>query len=1112
MKLRRRLDEQGRSDLGGAPDLLVMVTGKAPLTPDGFEADAGGSQGLVYLEAQEGGDGRVALQRARFEGIPAWSADADHVGLVSRDLFFEAYLELLDKGTTALLPQQTAAADDGAAATPPAIVRSRLSRSAASSAPPERQADALLVRPEERPSAAPGIPALRVTVINGDLTFVAEPLMLGHYRASKLTGTERVMNNLIGGAMDGALQRGLYPGKPESHQIFINSRTRPDNPWQLPRPRAVIVVGLGEEGSLRAADLTATVRQAVIAWSQRVAEDPGAPDFFTLATTLIGSGGTGISAAESAQLIVRGVREANERLDEDDAPDGATRGRARRKAAPRRWPRVDALHIIELYGDRAGDAWRALQMLAASSPGAYALTGPVVKGTGALRQPLESGYRGAEYDLITAISQGEGNTSAIVFTIDTRRARTEVRAQQTQAPLIRSLVAAASNNLNRDPQIGRTLFQLLVPAEIETFLGGSTDTQIEVDRGTAGIPWELLDVRRAGSSDPRPWAIRTKLLRKLRTATFREHVVDAGADDGVLVIGDPAVDRTKYARLFGARREAMAVARALEGSAENRRYVRSVITPLDLTSPEPDAKTVINAVLEREWRIVHVAGHGEAPERLGEKDGNPRGVVLSDGAFLGPREIECMRTVPELVFVNCCHLAGRNINQLLSPDQPTRAEFAAGVAEALISIGVRCVIAAGWAVDDDPGNAFATSFYTALVNGCRFIDAVAQAREDARRLGGNTWAAYQCYGDPDWRYRPETGDAQRPTPPADEFAAVSSSNSLLLALETLAVRSEYQHADPEAQARKIRYLETAFGSLWGHIGAVAEAFGNAWSKSGDSGEGHRVVREGARRTRRLDLDGGARTAGEPVRARRLAACGVCRTRQREATGAARRSRTKAKKPARARGAAARHAEVVAAALGELGKARELLDRLIAVDPSVERLDLCGSLHKREAMIHAAAGSLQAELAALAQMRMRYQAARELARSTASPDVFYPMMNVLAAELAAPAAGRPRLAAADLAAVRESLAGRVAASPDFWSVVGQTELKMYEAVAAGSLAAAHETLWQEFSEHHQRVSAPRLWGSVYDNATLILRRHAREHTGAEQKAAVSLLDALRGLTR
>ncbi len=96
-----------------------------------------------------------------------------------------------------------------------------------------------------------------------------------------------------------------------------------------------------------------------------------------------------------------------------------------------------------------------------------------------------------------------------------------------------------------------------------------------------------------------------------------------------------------------------------------------------------------------------------------------------------------------------------------------------------------------------------------------------------------------------------------------------------------------------------------------------------------------------------------------------------------------------------------------------------------------------------------------------------------------------MMNVLTAELAGPADGRPRVAAADLAAIRESLAGRVAVSPDFWSVVGQTELKMYEAVAAGSLAAVHEPLRREFSEHHQRVSAPHLWGSVCDNATLIL---------------------------
>jgi hypothetical protein len=79
-------------------------------------------------------------------------------------------------------------------------------------------------------------------------------------------------------------------------------------------------------------------------------------------------------------------------------------------------------------------------------------------------------------------------------------------------------------------------------------------------------------------------------------------------------------------------------------------------------------------------------------------------------------------------------------------------------------------------------------------------------------------------------------------------------------------------------------------------------------------------------------------------------------------------------------------------------------------------------------------------------------------------------------------------------------------------VGQTELKMWEAVAAGKLSASRDALWEEFSEHHQRVSAPRLWASVYDNATLILRRYALDYSGAEREAAESLLEGLRGLTR
>jgi CHAT domain len=66
---------------------------------------------------------------------------------------------------------------------------------------------------------------------------------------------------------------------------------------------------------------------------------------------------------------------------------------------------------------------------------------------------------------------------------------------------------------------------------------------------------------------------------------------------------------------------------------------------------------------------------------------------------------------------------------------------AANVAEQLIEIGVRCVVAAGWAVDDDPAMLFATTFYQALMRGRTFAEAVGYAREEtlASYPGSNTW-------------------------------------------------------------------------------------------------------------------------------------------------------------------------------------------------------------------------------------------------------------------------------------------------------------------------------------------------------------------------------------
>ena len=331
---------------------------------------------------------------------------------------------------------------------------------------------------------------------------------------------------------------------------------------------------------------------------------------------------------------------------------------------------------------------------------------------------------------------------------------------EPRASFCSELVATASNDQNRDQQIGRTLFNLLIPVEIEAYLVGSGEMQMELDPTTARIPWELLDTNDDDEVDQRPWAIRVKLLRKLRIEGFREHVTDADADASALVIGEPECPK-EYPRLYGARSEAVAVRSCLTGpNALDGTLVKALISD-DPSQVGADARTVVNALFERPWRIVHIAGHGALPEK-----GKPGGVVLSNGTFLGPDEIRNMRAVPELVFVNCCHLASGDPDQLLNPGFD-RASFASGVAGALIDIGVRCVIAAGWAVDDDAASVFAEEFYGSLLRGNRFIDAVGEAREAAygQSPQSNTWAAYQCYGDPDWVFRRKAPDANQFTAP-----------------------------------------------------------------------------------------------------------------------------------------------------------------------------------------------------------------------------------------------------------------------------------------------------------------------------------------------------------
>jgi hypothetical protein len=937
-------------------------------------------------------------------------------------------------------------------------------------------------------------PPLRITVVNGDLTFEQEALMLGHYHATRLTGTEKVMDRLIGGTMARSLEMGVYPVAIGSHQIFINNRPNLERGTFLPRPKAVIVVGLGEEGKLQATDLARSVRQAVIAWSQRLGEQkkPTAATF-ELAATLLGSGGTGVAAGEAARLIADGVSQANRLL----------AGEARETPAS---PRVGHLRFIELYLERATEAWRSLRLQAEATPGRYDITPAVEPGTGAMLRPPDLGYRGAEFDFITVEATEDADGAPVIaYKLDTRRARSEVRGQRTQSRLIGELIAAGSNHKNNDDQIGRTLFNLVVPIEIEAYLAGSGEMQIELDPQTASIPWELLDTER--ESGDLPWAIRVKLLRKLRIGTFRDRVTDAGAEASALVIGEPECPQD-YPRLYAARAEALAVRASLGGERGlGEPAVMALISP-DAAQAGPSATDVINALFERPWRLVHIAGHGALPS-----DGQPGGVVLSNGAFLGPAEIGSMRAVPELVFVNCCHLGAADPAQLLRT-RYDRARFASNLAGELIALGVRCVIAAGWAVDDDGARVFAEEFYASLLRGDRFIDAVGNARRETYLLDPhqNTWAAYQCYGDPDWVFRPAPPDANRAGSAwTDDYSGIASAVSLELELGRIIVSTRFQGEDPGRQRERLHQLESRCASAWGGRGDVAALFGEAFTEAGDVEAGLRWYERAV-----VAPDGRAsmKAAEQLANVRgRLAWELVDRAERHRDEMSARETGTALSRKVRADARRARLEaqraldDAIARADELIDGALALLDTLTTMEPTLERASLVGSAHKRRALVSLAAGRQQQADRALERMAKSYADAQKIGERGGAKDLDYPASNRLAADVALHA-GRGRWRSLDASLVKVVTRSLEAGEATFWTVVGRSELDLYQALAKRRLAAARPKVEKALKDLYRRVRSTRLWGSVYDTACLTLKPYAAHASAKEQAAAQGLLVLLR----
>jgi hypothetical protein len=812
------------------------VFGVAANTPCGVREEGG----RLRMVGTSHGDGTVSWASGRIGGIGQfYYMHAAHGDLPSTKEHFPALIELLTTGNT------------GRLATVPPSMRAIEAPMPVSydAGPPTAEDPDMLGRSLLGGSLRNRIPVrrkrrLEVRVMAQDLRFLTQPVLVGQYENDPIAGPQRLIDSeLLDGDLSQRHSLGLYAGPLGTSVVVLRA------PNEVERARGslrgAVVTGLGRyDGGLSVSSLTEAVRAGALRYLLQLVDVLGKDEReVSLATLLLGyNSSANLSVEASIEALVRGVMEANARFFE----------------TTRLNIRINRLDIVELYIDTAITAVYSLRRMegrlaavAAQLQTQLVCHPALTRGEGR-RQRLFDGGGGsywprlivtaAEADAVRAAAGNDQAPATVLadslkFLYLGQRARAESLLHQRQPGLIERLVRQQIHSTVWDEDFGRMLFQLMIPHDFKDLGRQLEQVVLVVDETTANLPWELMlaDDPQRTDGDKRPLALRMASVRQLSSAQYRRQVRQ-NIDRSALVIGNPSTQgfkeafSTKEAQyasdpddLPGAKAEAESVAALLSALGYQ-------VTSLTYSER---ASNVLAALFHRPWRMLHISAHGVFGLR--HADGRFRsGVLLSDGLLITAAEIAAMEVVPDVVFLNCCHLGtvdvGRQGNKL-----------AASIARELIDIGVRCVLVAGWAVNDKGAQRFGEAFYEELLLHRRpFGDAVFQARKavyDANP-GDITWGAFQAYGDPAWRAEPpaagSAGDASAPFASPEELLDQLSRIRAELSRRTAVANDRDQRAQVAALESLLKKrcqpgwlqapgLQSAIGSTWLDLGQFDRA-------------------------------------------------------------------------------------------------------------------------------------------------------------------------------------------------------------------------------------------------------------------------------------------------
>ncbi|MFA6971196.1 MAG: CHAT domain-containing protein [Gallionella sp.] len=1004
------------------PEKFYYIAGQAKATPIGMRLEGN----RLVFDATPRGDGRVPWETGIPKGVRTWYANALHGDLCKSVMCLPAVLDILLYGNTDRLPNiapGNRGMDDK--------FEMPKERSILHPNQEELEAAALCGSPDKLTTNT--ISKIKVKVVHGSLEFASYPILVGHYSGDTLVSAEAALDRHLDGRLLASLRLGLHPGEINTAQFFSNAERK---------PKGAIVVGLGEVGALTPGALESTVSRGIRTYATSQVDNRGntcAPHT-GVSVLLVGTNDAGLSVATSIAAILRGIDKGLQNLEKHDLANSLI---------------LEEVELIELYEDIAIHAAHALEDASKDTDltRRFNFDGKpqVYRQRGGMRRASSRDVS----DWWQRLAIKEDKQGQLTFKLLTDRARAETYLQPCQRKLVDQFIEDALADNTPTNSAASTLFHMLTPNNLKQYAPDQRNLLLVLNKAAARYPWELMAARSRDDKDNNyalPMSVRAGMLRQLQLKSFREKVIHSSGKN-VLVIGNPKIGMRCFPDLPGAAKEAAEVV------AKLTTYAYSPV-PVIKTS----AKEILTALYAQDYRILHLSGHGvydyEVRESndscLNKKAKLVSGMVIGDDLFITPAEIRQMVMVPELAFINCCNLG--KVDDIKTQNLPG---LAANLGAELIGMGVRAVVAAGWAVNDEGARIFANTFYDAMLSGKNFGHAVRSARKAVfdNNPNDNTWGAYQCYGDPSF----VLGEGGNTSKPAQNYSFVMPGEAVIELNNTIEEAYTAQESRIGSLQKRVQAIHDAIPLKWLDMGKVLSALGQAWGELGQYDKAVELLEKSM-----ASKDG--ETTLKSIEQ-------LCNFRARWAVQAFDQAK-------------------VDTAMQQLTLAEKEITKVLSMGVTSERWAVKGSVIKRHALILAKkiiAGedNIKAELVyALNEIDHCYEKANQLFKKRNQKNDPYPLLNssatkILQAMLQNDVTLDIGKLNASLILARDAGEQGDAQTPCFWSAIAPVECQLLEGLADESLPSRADEIVKGYMDAKQRDGSPREFLSVKEHLDYLM---------------------------